>query len=57
MLKALVWKLKQGQLSAAEIASLRGWVSYVRSVEPDFVVALQNKYDLDFANQITWGAR
>lgn len=54
MLKALVWKLKQGELPAAEIASLRGWISYARSIEPDFVVALTEKYGLDLAARATW---
>lgn len=54
MIKAQVLKLKHGELQPAEVASLRGWISYLRSVEPSFVSALQQKYDLDFASAITW---
>ncbi len=54
MLKALVWKLKNHELSKLEAESLRGWISYIRAVEPDFVVRLQRKYDLDFSANATW---
>jgi hypothetical protein len=54
MLKSLAWKLKRGELSVVETASLRGWISYIRSVEPDFVSRLQRKYDLDFTVNATW---
>ena len=53
-LKSLVWKLRQKQLAPDEIASLRGWIAYLRSVEPSFVLSLQQKYNLDFANRHTW---
>jgi RNA-directed DNA polymerase len=54
MLKALVNKLKHQELEPDQIAHLRGWISYMRSVEPDFVLSLQNKYDLDFNLDGTW---
>jgi hypothetical protein len=54
MLKGLVWKLKNRELSILEVERLRGWVSYIRSVEPDFVARLQRKYDLDFSVKATW---
>jgi retron-type reverse transcriptase len=53
-LKSLVWKLKRTELQPDQVASLRGWISYVRSVEPTFVEALQRKYELDFASSATW---
>jgi RNA-directed DNA polymerase len=54
MLKALVWRLTRHELSALEIAHLRGWISYAVSVEPDFVARLQRKYALDFRLDETW---
>ena len=54
LLKSLVWKLVQKQLAPDEIASLRGWLAYLRSVEPSFVFSLQQKYDLDFDDNQTW---
>jgi hypothetical protein len=42
------------QLNSAQIAQLRGWISYLRSVEPLFVVALERKYQLDFGADSTW---
>lgn len=54
VIKALVWRLKNRDLSQLELASLRGWISYIRSVEPDFIARLQRKYDLDFTVRATW---
>ncbi len=54
MLKALVWRLTRHELNAEQLASLRGWISYAVSVEPDFVARLQRKYALDFRLDETW---
>jgi RNA-directed DNA polymerase len=56
VLKSLVWKLKRGELKPDEVASLRGWISYLRSVEPVFVVSLERKYALDFDSGEIWRA-
>ena len=56
MLKALVNKLKHKELEPERVAHLRGWIAYLRSVEPTFVTALQKKYDLDFKANGTWEA-
>jgi RNA-directed DNA polymerase len=53
-LKALVNNLKHKQLEPEQIAHLRGWIAYLRSVEPTFVLALQRKYELDFSADPTW---
>lgn len=55
-LKSLVWKFIHGQLEPAQINSLRGWISYLLSVEPTFVEALQRKYGVDLAAAETWQA-
>jgi len=47
IIKSLVWKLKQRELESGQVASFRGWISYLRSVEPTFIEALQRKYELD----------
>lgn len=54
ILKSLVNKLRRKELKSDEVASLRGWISYLRSVEPVFVRAMQRKYDLDFDAISTW---
>jgi hypothetical protein len=54
VLKSLVWKLKRRELDPHEVASLRGWISYLRSIEPAFLVSLQRKYTLDFDSGETW---
>jgi RNA-directed DNA polymerase len=55
VLKALVMKLKRRYLSPDEVASLRGWISYLHSVEPTFVLSLERKYAINFALGSTWG--
>jgi RNA-directed DNA polymerase len=55
ILKSMVMKLTHNQLESQQISSLRGWISYVRSVEPVFIAALQRKYNLDFDAAETWG--
>ncbi len=54
MLKALVNKLKNKELEPERLTHLRGWIAYLRSVEPTFVTALQKKYGLDFEAEATW---
>ena len=48
VIKSLVWKLKQRELESDQAASLRGWISYLRSVEPTFVEVLQKKVRIGF---------
>lgn len=54
LLKALVMKLKLKKLEPVEVAHLRGWIAYLRSVEPGFVLALEHKYGLDLNANPTW---
>jgi RNA-directed DNA polymerase len=54
MLRALVEKLKHDKLTPEKVAYLRGWIAYMHSVEPSFVMALQQKYELDFDADATW---
>jgi len=56
MLKALVNKLKHKELGPERVAHLRGWIAYLRSVEPTFVTALEKKYHLEFRADATWEA-
>jgi RNA-directed DNA polymerase len=53
-LRAQVFQLKNGTLPPERRASLRGWIAYVRSVEPSFIEALQRKYALDLSVQNIW---
>jgi RNA-directed DNA polymerase len=43
-IKSLVFRNTQQQLPPEELASLRGMLSYVKSVEPSFIETLRNKY-------------
>jgi RNA-directed DNA polymerase len=43
-IKSLVFRSTQHQLRPEELASLRGMLSYVKSVEPSFIERLRNKY-------------
>ncbi len=54
MLKSWVNRLQHQELNSEQIAHLRGWISYVRSVEPLFVAALERKYQLDFEAESIW---
>jgi RNA-directed DNA polymerase len=54
ILKSMVMKLTHNQLESHQVSSLRGWISYVRSVEPIFITALQRKYNVDFDAAETW---
>ncbi|MBZ5523196.1 MAG: retron St85 family RNA-directed DNA polymerase [Acidobacteriia bacterium] len=53
-IKSLVNRFKYKQLKPEEVASLRGWISYLRSIEPTFVLSLERKYGLDLAANSTW---
>lgn len=53
-LKALVLKLKYRDLNPEEVVHLRGWIAFVRGVEPEFVKRLEDKYGLDLADKTTW---
>lgn len=54
MLKSLVEKLKHQKLTPEQVVHLRGWIAYLRGVEPVFVLSLQKKYGLDFSADATW---
>jgi retron-type reverse transcriptase len=54
MLKSLVHRLKNRDLQPSQVAHLRGWIAYVRSIEPAFVTSLEKKYNLDFGTNLTW---
>jgi hypothetical protein len=54
MLKSLVNSLKHKTLEPSQITKLRGWIAYVRFIEPEFVASLQRKHDLDFSVDATW---
>ena len=54
MLKSLVKQLRDKELGLPQLSHLRGWVSYLRSVEPSFVTALEQKYGLDLSANSTW---
>lgn len=45
MLRSLVYKFAQGELSVKDVSYLRGYLSYVKSVEPNFIAKLRMKYD------------
>lgn len=44
-LRSQVFKFSQGKLSEKEASYLRGYLSYVKSVEPSFIMKLRKKYD------------
>jgi RNA-directed DNA polymerase len=46
-IKSLVFRSTRQQLRPEELASLRGMLSYVKSVEPSFIETLRNKYGSD----------
>lgn len=54
MLRAFVNRLKHSDLPPEEVHQLRGWIAYLHSVEPTFVTTLEQKYDLDFKDNLTW---
>ena len=49
-----MFKLQQQRLTPDEVLRLKGWIAYLRSVEPEFVLALQRKYKMDFDASQTW---
>lgn len=52
-LRSQVHKFSQGQLPEREASHLRGYLSYVRSVEPVFLQKLRKKYGVTVIRQIT----
>ena len=48
ILKSMVLKLIKKELNHVQTALLQGWIAYVRSVEPAFIVSMQRKYSIDF---------
>jgi RNA-directed DNA polymerase len=51
-IKALCFKFGQGELSLGEASYLRGYLSYINSVEPNFVGSLRQKYGSEFLDKI-----
>ena len=51
-IKSLVFRHGAGQLTSEDSASLRGFISYARSVEPSFVDALKRRYGEEAINSI-----
>lgn len=51
-LRSEVYKFANGQLQEKEVSHLRGYLSYVKSVEPTFITNLRKKYGADVVRQI-----
>ena len=52
MISSLLFRYQKGVLEDKEIASLRGYISYVNDVEPAFINALALKYKGDVFRQL-----
>ena len=48
----MVFKFGKGELDANELAYLKGYLSYVRAVEPSFIVRLRDKYGDEMLDKI-----
>lgn len=51
-LKSTCFKFKTGQLDEKETSHLRGYLSFVQSVEPDVVTRLKGKFGVELIDQI-----
>ncbi len=51
-LRSQVFKFTKGQLSAEQVSYLRGYLSFARSVEPNFLTRLRKKYGVSVIHQI-----
>lgn len=51
-IRSQIFKFVNGQLSASEISYLRGYLSYVRSVEPHLLTKLRKKYGAQVIREI-----
>lgn len=52
-LKSLVFMFKNSDLERDKIDYLKGWISYVNSVEPDFIKALNRKYGTQVLDRLS----
>lgn len=44
LIRAMVHRLQNGKMSEDEAVSLKGWLAFVKGVEPSFIAALERKY-------------
>jgi RNA-directed DNA polymerase len=51
-LKSMVAKMLGERLDEGARNSLKGWIAYVRSVEPEFIAALERKYRVDLRERL-----
>lgn len=51
-IKTLVYKYTQGNILDKELIYLKGYLSYIKSVEESFLVALNNKYSKDIMDSL-----
>ncbi|MBL1148330.1 MAG: RNA-directed DNA polymerase [Pseudomonadota bacterium] len=52
-IRSLIFKHKNGLLNEQQIGQLSGILSYVRSVEPEFITSIEQKYGGAFINSIS----
>ena len=51
-LRSMIFRYSLGQMSAADAAYLRGYLAFVKSIEPDVISRLELKYGPDVLTQI-----
>ena len=51
-IKSLVYKYNNGNLTSEEINYLKGYISYLYSVEPDYINILRRKYSNKIVNEL-----
>ena len=55
MISAMVHHYKTGQLSADEVAKVKGWIAFAIANEPTFVTRIRTKYgDLLIDRILAW---
>ncbi|MGR6861332.1 retron St85 family RNA-directed DNA polymerase [Aliivibrio salmonicida] len=55
MISSLVHKYSLGVLETSKITRLRGLISFASSIEPDFIIRLENKYTFNLINILIKG--
>lgn len=52
LIRSMIFRYSAGQLSKEEVSYLRGYLAYIRSVEPEFLVRMQKKFGETYIDRL-----
>lgn len=51
-IRAGLHQARMGSLNAEQLSTLAGWIAFARSIEPEYVVTLENRYGLELLSNL-----